>query len=234
MAMHRRESKLMRKSVIRITALLVVLMAALLPFGRPVFAAEGPAKLLVFGDSLVAGYGLPQGSAFPDQLGESLRADGYDVILINGGISGDTTAGGASRIVWSLSNPPDAVIVVLGGNDALRGLPADDMEANLEEILAAIQSENLPVLLAGMRAPANMGGDFGKAFDQAFLNAAQKGRQGGTPLIFYPFFLDGVALDPALNQNDGIHPNADGIAVIVERIRPSVDELLAAAGIPRE
>lgn len=195
-------------------------------FITPVFAASST-TLLVFGDSLVAGYGLPQGVAFPDQLSRSLDADGYDVKVVNGGISGDTTAGGASRIDWSLSEKPDAVMVVLGGNDALRGLEPDDMERNLGLIIDAIQSRNIPMILAGMRAPANMGGTYGKDFDQAFLNAAEKGQEHPSALMFYPFFLDGVALEQHLNQNDGIHPNVDGVAVIVARIRPMVDELLS-------
>lgn len=192
-----------------------------------VSAQAAPVRLLVFGDSLVAGYGLPPGVAFPDQLGAALAQDGQAVEIINGGISGDTTAGGASRVGWSLADQPDAVIVVLGGNDALRGLPPRDMERNLGVILTAIQGKNIPVLLAGMHAPANLGMDYGKAFDAAFLAAVAEARTRPAPVLFYPFFLDGVALDPELNQDDGIHPNASGVAVIVERIRPKVNELLA-------
>ncbi len=189
-------------------------------------AETAPTRLLIFGDSLVAGYGLPQGVAFPDQLQASLNADGHMVEVINGGISGDTTAGGASRIDWSLADVPDAVVVVLGGNDALRGLAANDMEANLDAIIAAIGGRDLPMILAGMHAPANMGGSYGKAFDQAFINAAATAKAQDVTLLFYPFFLDGVALDPNLNQQDGIHPNEKGVAVIVHRIRPMIDELL--------
>ena len=209
-----------------------IIVRAALTFGiisalpNMVMASEA-VKLLVFGDSLVAGYGLPQGVAFPDQLGEALERDGHDVKIINGGISGDTTAGGASRIAWSLADQPDAVIVVLGGNDALRGLSPDDMEVNLTQIINVIHDAGLPMLIAGMHAPANMGGEFGQAFDQAFINAVRAGEAKGANLDFYPFFLDGVALEPTLNQNDGIHPNIDGVGVIVSRIRPSVDRLLA-------
>ncbi|MCE2516738.1 MAG: arylesterase [Alphaproteobacteria bacterium] len=192
-------------------------------------AQAEPLRLLVFGDSLVAGYGLPQGVAFPDQLGADLARDGRHVDIINGGISGDTTAGGASRVGWSLADQPDAVIVVLGGNDALRGLPPQDMERNLGTILSAIQDKNIPVLLAGMHAPANLGLDYGKMFDAAFMSAVKAAQTRPAPVLFYPFFLDGVALEPELNQDDGIHPNTDGVAVIVQRIRPMVDQLLALA-----
>lgn len=188
-----------------------------------------PQRLLIFGDSLVAGYGLDQGVAFPDQLAAALRQDGYDLNVINGGISGDTSAGGASRIAWSLSDKPDAVVVVLGGNDALRGLPPQDMERNLTQILTAVQDEGLPVLLAGMHAPANMGMDYGKAFDAAFIAAVDTAKSRKPDVIFYPFFLDGVALVTELNQNDGIHPNENGVGVIVERITPFVKDLLALA-----
>jgi acyl-CoA thioesterase-1 len=224
----------MNRLMIKIATVLMAFVTAIMPAGHSAVAAAEPVSLLVFGDSLVAGYGLPQGVAFPDQLAESLQKDGYDITVINGGISGETVAGGASRIDWSLTDQIDAVIVVLGGNDALRGLSPDDMEINLNRIIAMIQNKNLPLLLAGMRAPANMGASYGEAFDQAFLSAVEKGRQSAEPLIFYPFFLDGVALDPTLNQNDGIHPNMEGVAVIVDRIRPSVDELLAVAVASRE
>ena len=205
----------------------IMMMAGVMVTGLAQSVMAASVKLLVFGDSLVAGYGLDQGVAFPDQLGDALAADGIDVEVINGGISGDTTAGGASRIDWSLADGPDAVMVVLGGNDALRGLSPDDMEANLDRIINTIADRDIPMLIAGMHAPANMGGAYGKAFDQAFLNAVAKGKARGAKLAFYPFFLDGVALDPQLNQNDGIHPNVAGVKVIVERIRPEVEALLA-------
>ncbi|MGU9962464.1 MAG: arylesterase [Candidatus Puniceispirillales bacterium WSBS_2018_MAG_OTU23] len=186
-------------------------------------------RLLVFGDSLIAGYGLPQGVSFPDQLAVRLAGLGRDVDVINAGISGDTTAGGASRIDWSLAQNPDAVIVVLGGNDALRGLPAEDMSRNLGVILAAIQQKNIPVLLAGMRAPSNLGAEYGKNFDAAFLAAVDGVKPRSAPILFYPFFLDGVVLDPIYNQNDGIHPNVAGVGVIVQRMMPMVEQLLVLA-----
>ena len=211
-------------------------VAAVLVLADPSWAAQ-PQTLLVFGDSLVAGYGLEDGKSFPDALQRRLRAGGRAVDVINGGISGDTTAGGASRIGWALADRPDAVVVVLGGNDALRGLPPRAMEDNLDAIMAAIQDQGLPLLLAGMKAPANMGPDYGREFDKAFANALQKARQrvasSGTgtegEVFFYPFFLDGVALEPELNLGDGIHPNPDGIAEITGRILPIVVQLLDAA-----
>ena len=211
-------------------------VAAVLVLANPSWAAQ-PQTLLVFGDSLVAGYGLEAGQSFPDALQRRLRAGGRAVDVVNGGISGDTTAGGASRIGWALADLPDAVVVVLGGNDALRGLPPRAMEDNLDAIMAAIQDQGLPLLLAGMKAPANMGPDYGREFDLAFANALERARRrtassgsgAGGKVLFYPFFLDGVALEPELNQGDGIHPNPDGIAEITGRILPFVERLLDAA-----
>lgn len=193
--------------------------------------------LLVFGDSLVAGYGLETGDAFPDELQRQLAAGGRDVEVVNGGVSGDTTAGGVSRIEWALAERPDAVVVVLGGNDALRGLAPGAMEENLDAIMAAIQQRGAPLLLTGMRAPANMGPDFGEEFDAAFSNAlakararaAESGADANGTVMFYPFFLDGVALEPGLNQSDGIHPNPDGVAEITRRVLPYVERLLDQA-----
>lgn len=195
-------------------------------------AASNPKKLLIFGDSLVAGYGLPPGVAFPDQLQDAFDQDNANIQIVNGGISGDTMAGGASRIAWSLADRPDAVVVVLGGNDALRGLSPENMNAQLDSIIAAIQDQGLPLLVAGMFAPANMGAEFGARFEQAFIDAINDARQqldysGAGYLDFYPFFLDGVALDPMLNQGDGIHPNEKGVAEIVRRIKPSIETLIA-------
>lgn len=211
-------------------ALCAGMMALMITFHMNIKTAHAdPLRLLVFGDSLVAGYGLPQGVAFPDQLRDQLVADGIEIDVINGGISGDTTAGGASRIAWSLADNPDAVMVVLGGNDALRGLPASDMEKNLDVILSAIQDKGIPVLLAGMHAPSNLGLAYGKSFDAAFLAAVERGQSRPAPIVFYPFFLEGVALEPLLNQYDGIHPNIEGVEVIVRNIRPAVGQLLEHA-----
>jgi acyl-CoA thioesterase-1 len=207
---------------------LVVLLGTLVR--SPEYAsASGAAeiRLLVFGDSLVAGYGLPASKTFPAQLEVMLRQRGHAVKTLNGGVSGDTSAGGASRINWALADNPDAVIVILGGNDALRGLPPAMLKANLDLVLTAILNRGLPVLLAGMKAPTNMGKSYGEAFDLAYAHAIEKAKQNGGTVILYPFFLDGVALKPRLNLDDGIHPNIVGVSVIIERILPYVETLLA-------
>jgi len=206
---------------------LSILLVMLISLPLPIQALAKDKTLLVIGDSLVAGYGLPQGVAFPDQLQAALNAEGADVAVINAGISGDTMAGGASRIAWSLADQPDAVMVVFGGNDALRGLSPENMRVQLDAILRAIQDQQLPVLVAGMRAPLNMGANYGQAFDQAFLDAIASAKNRSSAVVFYPFFLEGVALNPELNQDDGIHPNISGVAVIVEKILPAVRAVLA-------
>ncbi|MFN4284270.1 MAG: arylesterase [Alphaproteobacteria bacterium] len=195
----------------------------------PSFAQTSPAgpgqiSLLVLGDSLAAGYGLAASEAFPAQLERALKAKGHNVKVINAGVSGDTTAGGRARLEWSLADAPQAVIVELGANDGLRGLEPTSTADNLDAILAALKSRGLPTLLAGMYAPPNLGAAYGKEFNAIYPRLAE--RHGA---LLYPFFLDGVAAEAALNQGDGIHPNAKGVAVIVERILPSVEKLLAAA-----
>ena len=196
-----------------------------------VFLANGSAKaeeirLLIFGDSLVAGYGVARSDAFPAQLERALKNEGVAIEVINGGISGETMAGGASRIDWALEDNLDGVVVVLGGNDALRGLSPQAMERSLDAILLAIDKKGLPVLVAGMKAPLNMGVSYGKQFDTAFMNVIARAKARGDEIIFYPFFLAGVALNPRFNQADGIHPNRAGVAHIVERMLPSVKVLL--------
>lgn len=180
--------------------------------------AEETKRLLVLGDSLAAGYGLVEEDAFPVQLEKALQRSGYKVTAINAGVSGDTSAGGLARLEWALTDPPDLVIVVLGGNDALRGLPPEETFANLDAILERLKASGIQVVLTGMKAPRNLGNDFTTAFDQIYPQLASKHK-----VNFYPFFLDGVALDPALNQADGIHPNAIGVAVIVERMMPVLE-----------
>lgn len=180
--------------------------------------------ILGFGDSLMAGYGLPEEDAFPTRLEAALREAGHAVTVVNAGVSGDTTAGGAARLDWSLAEEPDAAIVELGGNDGLRGIPTEDTRRNLDSILTALTEKDIPVLFAGMLAPPNMGREYGEDFRAVFENLAAK-----HGVIFYPFFLDGVAGDLSLNQPDGIHPNRAGVDVIVERILPHVEELVARA-----
>ena len=203
-------------------------LVAVLALGVPTSGAAEPLRLLAFGDSLTHGYGLPAGETFPDQLQAALRAEGYAVEVLNGGNSGDTTAAGLARLDWALADDPDAVLVELGANDGLRGIDPADTRANLDAILTRLGAEGLPVLLAGMLAPRNLGPDYTAAFDSVFPDLAEA---HGVPL--YPFFLDGVALEAALNQDDGIHPNAKGVAVIVERILPHVAALLEGAAVKR-
>jgi acyl-CoA thioesterase I len=184
-------------------------------------SAASPTRILVLGDSLSAGYGLPAGEAFPVKLGLKLRALGHDVTLLNGGVSGDTSAGGRARLNWALADKPHFAIIELGANDGLRGLDSGAMRENLDDIIVRLKAAGIGVLLTGMRAPPNIGPDYGKSFNRIFPDLAKK-----HDVLLYPFFLDGVAAIPALNQRDGIHPNPRGVAVIVDRIMPFVVRLL--------
>jgi acyl-CoA thioesterase-1 len=179
-------------------------------------------RILALGDSLTAGYGLPRQEGFAAQLQAALRAKGIAATVIDAGVSGDTTAGGRARLDWALADRPDAAIVALGGNDLLRAIPPEATYANLDAILRRLAERNIPVLLAGMLAPRNLGQDYVTAFEGAYQRLARE-----HDVVFYPFFLDGVATVPELNQPDGIHPNARGVAVMVERILPAVERLLA-------
>lgn len=187
----------------------------------PTAAKAAEKRLLVLGDSLTAGYGLPSAQAFPVKLEAALRAKGVAVTVINAGVSGDTTAGGLARLDWSLADKPTHVIVELGANDMLRGLDPAQARRNLDQIMTRLRAEKLPVLIAGMLASRTLGAAYQAEFDGMYPALA---KQHGAAL--YPFFLDGVATDPALNQNDGLHPNARGVDMIVERILPSVMTLL--------
>ncbi|MEC7124140.1 MAG: arylesterase [Pseudomonadota bacterium] len=192
-------------------------------FSPPASAADGPIRtIMAFGDSLTSGYGLPPADAFPVKLEAALRARGHAVRVINAGVAGDTTAGGRARLAWMLADKPDAVILELGANDGLRGLDPAETLANLRAIMEQLKAADLPVLLAGMRAPPNLGRDFGAEFDTIFATVALE-----YDALFYPFFLEGVAARPTLNQDDGIHPNSAGVAIVVERIIPSVEALLS-------
>jgi acyl-CoA thioesterase-1 len=192
-------------------------------------AAAGTLRLLALGDSLTAGYNLPPADSFPSRLEAALVAEGYSVQVINAGVSGDTTAGGRARLEWVLSADaaPDAAIVALGANDALRGIDPAIAYDNLDAILTTLQRRHVKVLLAGMLAPRNLGADYAKAFDAIYprLSAAH-----GVPL--YPFFLDGVALHSELVQADGMHPTAPGVAVMVRNILPAVNSLLGPPPAP--
>lgn len=206
--------------------LVVSLVALQVVFCAPLRAE--PLTILGFGDSLMAGYGLPENEAFPTRLESALRDRGHAVTVVNAGVSGDTTAGGAARLAWSLAEQPDAAIVELGGNDGLRGIPADETRRNLASILETLTERGIPVLFTGMYAPPNMGRQYGAEFRAVFDDLAQR-----YDLLYDPFFLDGVAADPALNQADGIHPNVEGVDRIVARLLPMVEELLARARRPQ-
>ena len=184
--------------------------------------ADRPIKIVALGDSLSAGLGLPAEQSFPAKLAKALRAHGDNVEMINAGVSGDTASDGAARLDWSVPDGIDAVIVELGANDALRGIDPKVTRAALADILERLQQRHIPVLLAGMRAPRNMGASYTQAFDAIFPELAMK-----YGVLLYPFFLDGVAADPALNQPDGIHPTPAGVDVIVSRMLPKIEELMA-------
>ena len=202
-----------------ITALVLAcgLSAALTPAG----AAEQP-RLMILGDSLTAGYGLPEDDAFPVRLEAALKKAGLDVEVINAGVSGDTTAGGRARLDWALADRPSHALVELGANDALRGTDPAVTRANLDAIVAKLTAAGVRVMLAGMYAPPNWGRDYETAFNAIYPALAEK-----HDIPLYPFFLDGVAAQRDLNQADGIHPNAAGVAVIVERIAPPIARWLA-------
>jgi len=187
-------------------------------------AVAAPVRLLVLGDSLSTGYGLPHEDGFEVQLQQALRTHGYDVSIVDGAVSGDTTAGGKSRLDWVLSGGADAAIVELGANDGLRGVDPKDMETNLTAILDTLAAKHIPVLLEGMYAPPNLGSDFERAFRAVF------DRLGRRPGVLYdPFLLQGVAEVPALTQPDGLHPNAAGVHLVVEHVLPLVEKLLQEA-----
>lgn len=186
---------------------------------HPAFART--LKLVALGDSLTAGYGLGPGEAFPDVLQKALRAKGYDVEIANAGVSGDTAAAGAERLDWSVPDGTDGVIVELGANDALRGIPPEQTRAALDRILTRLGERKIPVLLAGMLAPRNLGPDYIAAFDGMYRKLADL--HGA---VFYPFFLEGVAGDKSLNLADGIHPTAAGVSRIVERMLPTVETFI--------
>lgn len=191
-------------------------------------AADAPVKIVALGDSLTAGFGLPGGDAFPVKLEKALKAKGIAATVANAGVSGDTASGGLARVDWSIPDGTEAVILELGANDALRGIDPAVTRKALDGILNRLKERKIAVLLCGMRAPPNMGADYAKAFDATFPALAEK--HGA---LLYPFFLDGVAADAKLNQGDGIHPNAQGVDVIVMRIMPEIERLITRARASR-
>ena len=203
-----------------VQALAFAAVLALIPHA----AAARTLRLVALGDSLTAGFGLPPGKAFPDQLEAALRAKGWDVQVVNAGVSGDTAANALARYDWSVPKDADALIVELGGNDMLRGMKPEATKRTLAAILDKARATHLPVLLAGMRAAPNLGGQYAAEFFPIYPELAKS-----HDVLLYPFFLDGVAGDPKLDQPDGLHPNAQGVEVIVQKILPSVEALLMQA-----
>jgi acyl-CoA thioesterase-1 len=187
-------------------------------------SSAAPIKILAFGTSLTQGYGLPPGTEFTAVLQTMLKARGIEANVVNAGVSGDTSADGVSRLDWSLADHPDAAIVEMGSNDALRGLEPKDTDNNLSVILAKLRAAHVPVLVLGMKAPRNLGPEYAAEFDPIYPKRA---KQFGD--ILYPFVLDGVALNPKLNQADGIHPNPAGVKIVVARMLPYVEKLVAEA-----
>ena len=194
-------------------------IAALLLAGP---AAAAPVHILALGSSLTQGYGLPPGTEFTVQLQAALKAAGIDAVVANAGVSGDTSADGLSRLDWSLADHPDAAIIELGSNDMLRGIAPGVTEKNLRAILTTLQKDHVAVLLTGMKAQRNLGADYAAQFDAIYPRLAKDYN-----VVFYPFFLDGVAMNPKLNQADGMHPNPAGVKIVVARMLPYVKKMLA-------
>jgi acyl-CoA thioesterase I len=188
----------------------------------PGTAADRPVRIVVLGDSLSAGFGLAANEALPAKLERALKAKGIAVAVENAGVSGDTAAGGLSRLDWSVPDGTDAVILELGANDALRGADPKATRASLDAIIRRLKERRIAVLLAGMLAPRNLGPDYAQAFDAIYPELA-----AAHGLILYPFILDGVAGMSALNLADGIHPTAAGVDVMVKGLLPKVEELIA-------
>ncbi len=202
--------------------LAVVLAVVLALISAPAAAADR--VVVAIGDSLTAGFGLAPADALPAVLERRLRAGGLEVRVVNAGVSGDTTAGGRARLDWALPSRVDLVILALGANDMLRGIAPATARGNLDAMLARLAERGIPVLLAGMRAPLNLGADYARAFDAIYPELAAR---YGVPL--YPFLLEGVAFRAELNFDDGLHPNAAGVARIVDGLTPMVRAALRAA-----
>jgi acyl-CoA thioesterase I len=202
--------------------LAAALLGGVLPLGSPATGAEAPVRIVAFGDSLTAGFGLPTDAAFPVKLAKALAAKGVAVEIGNAGVSGDTTSGGLARVDWSVPEGTQAVILELGANDMLRGLDPQVTRKALQEILRRLDERHIAVLLCGMLAAPNLGADYVGAFNGIFPDLAASGH-----LLFYPFFLAGVVNNPQLVQRDGLHPTSAGVDAIVAGILPIAEELVA-------
>lgn len=210
------------------TAQFIVICCALLSAGTAQ-SQDKPIQLVGFGDSLMAGYQLPPTESYTAQLETVLKKKGVNIAIANAGVSGDTSAGGLARAEWSVPDGTDGVILELGANDALRGVSPVETEKNLDQIIAGFKKRNIPVLLIGIMAPPNMGGDFATRFNEIYPRLAKK-----YDLPLYPFFLDGVVLDQTLQLEDRMHPNAKGIGIMVERTLPIVEEFVNAIGAQKK
>jgi acyl-CoA thioesterase-1 len=203
-----------------VNSLLILLVCLLTGIGQ-VYAQAAPTRIAILGDSLAAGYGVKPAEAIPARLQAALKQEGRNVEILNHGVSGDTSAGGLDRIDWMMADKPDIVMVELGGNDALRAIDPATTERNLDAIVAKLKGAKVTVWLVGMLAPRNLGPQYAQSFDGIYKRIADK---HGLPL--YPFILEGVAQDPALNQADGIHPNPKGVDVVVKNLLPFVNSNL--------
>jgi len=203
--------------------LAILAFAAFFAILATVPASTEPYRIVGFGDSLMAGFGLGPGEGFPEKLQAALQKKGHDVVIANAGVSGDTTSGGSSRLDWSVPDNTQLVILELGANDMLRGIAPEVTEKNLDAMIARLKQRGMAVLLVGMVAAPNLGPDYAEAFNGIFPRLAEKHN-----VAFYPFFLDGVAADRTLLLEDGMHPNTAGIDRMVERVLPSVEKLIAA------
>lgn len=194
-------------------------------FAAPAVAQQQSVQLVGFGDSLMAGYQLAPSESYPAKLEAALKAKGHDVTVANAGVSGDTTSGGLSRVDWSVPDGTDGVILELGANDALRGISPAETEKNLEAIISRLKERGISVLLVGMMAPPNMGSDYSRRYNEIFPRLAEK-----HDLQLYPFFLDGVVTVQGTQLEDGMHPNARGVKIMVERSLPAVERFLGEIG----
>lgn len=207
-----------RRSILALT----IACALAIPAASQARDDGSPVKIVALGDSLTAGYGLPPAEALPVKLQAALTAKGVSAAITNAGVSGDTMSGGLGRLDWSVPDGTEAVILALGANDALRGIDPKVTTAALEKILAKLKERRIAILLCGMRAPPNMGAEFVNTYDRLFEDFAKK-----YDTLYYPFLLEGVAADSSLNLRDGIHPNAAGVDVIVRKLLPKTEDLIA-------
>ena len=213
------------RNMVTFTCAFACLAAAWLAVHSPAaMAQDRPVKIVALGDSLTAGYGLLAGDAFPVKLAAALKAKGVATQIVNAGVSGDTASGGLDRLDWAVSDDTDAVILELGANDALRGLDPKITRKAIDTMVKKLTDRRIPVLLCGMLAPPNLGNEYGKAFNSIYADVAKTHN-----VLLYPFFIDGIVTNPRLNQRDGLHPTAEGVDVIVQKILPSVEQLIARA-----